>query len=240
MKIAICDDNAVERRRLRSLVTMYCERHSLDAEVREFSSGAELLHHMKLTNYSIVFMDIFLEEEHGIKIGQVIRKQYPDCILFFCTISKKYALESYELNALHYLLKPIDYRHVEKALDRCGDKLRSQARTILVSIKPEIRVLVKDILFVEIYDKNCHIHTDGEILTMRRTIRQLETELGKPSFLRCHRSFIVNLEHVREYGHADFVLDNGEHVPIRQAGRSRVKQVFRDYTTLRLPETTEV
>lgn len=240
MRIAVCDDNAAERRRLCALITMYCDRHSLEADVRDFDSGAELLHRMKQTDFSVVFLDIFLKEEHGVQIGKIIRERYGNCILFFCTVSRKYAIESYELNALHYLIKPIDYSHVEKAMDRCGGRLLSQARTLLVSIKPEIRILMKDILYVEMYDKNCHIHTDVDILTMRRTVQQMEAELGKPTFIRCHRSYIVNLEHVRKYEQTDFIMDNGEHVPIRQTGRNRVKQAFRDYTTLRLPETIEV
>lgn len=236
MKIAVCDPVAADRRRLRSLLAAYCERHSLDAEVQEFASGAELLARMKQTDFQVVFLETLLGEEHGIKTAMIIRRRHPGCILFFCTSSRKYAVESYELNALHYIIKPASYSLVEQAMQRCGGRLRLHARTLLVSLKPEKRVLVGDILFVEIYDKNCHVHTSAEVLTMRRTIGNLEDELGKTSFLRCHRSFIVNLEHVREYDATDFIMDNGERVPIRQAGRAAIKRAFREYSYMRPPE----
>ncbi|MCL2068442.1 MAG: LytTR family DNA-binding domain-containing protein [Oscillospiraceae bacterium] len=232
MRIAVCENNAAERAKLCGLIRTYCERNSLSAEVHGFDTGTELLHRMRQTPFSIVFLDVILGEESGIKTAHAIRRHYEDCILFFWTSSKQYALESYELNALHYLLKPIEYGKLESAMARCGDRLRAEARTMLVSIKPEIKILVRDILFVEIYDKNCHIHTGGDVFTMRRTIGQLGDELGKTPFLRCHRSFIVNMEHVREYDRADFILKNGERVPIRQTGRSGIKQAFRDYSRL--------
>lgn len=236
MKIAVCDDNNNDRKILLTMLKMYCERNGLKADIEMFASGSELLRRMKQVSFSIAFLDIFLENEHGIDLARTIRKHDNECLLFFGTISKDFALDGFEVNALHYLVKPFTYGQIENAMDRCGDKLMSLARTLVLSLKQQTKVFVKDIIFVEALDRLCYIHTANGVESTRKTIKDLETELGTASFLRCHRSYIVNLECVREYTETDFILNDGMRVPIRQEGRSKIKRVFRNYLTMRVAE----
>ena len=234
MKIAVCDDSPADRKRLCELLTAYCARHALDGTVEGFAGGAELLRRMRGSPFEVVFLEPLLEREHGVELAKAIRKHFSGCILFFCTGSRAHALEAFGVGALHYLLKPVAYQHVEAAMDRCGATLLSQTRTLLLSQKRQLRVTVKDILYVEVFDKTCFVHTARGVESTRKTIGQLEQELVTGSFLRCHRSYLVNLEHVRECGDGDFIMQNGVSIPIRQAGRGRVKRLYRQYADLRV------
>lgn len=236
MKIAVCDGNPADRQKLCDFISIYCGRHAITGSSEGFANGADLLRRMRATPYPILFLDISPERGHDVELARTIRKQFKDCILFFCANSGEFALEAFEVGALHYLVKPIAYQQVEAAMNRCGGRLASQARTLLLSQKQQTKVLVRDILYVEVFDKTCFIHTAARVESTRKTIGCLERELGTDGFLRCHRSYIINLEYVRECGDVDFILPNGVSIPIRQAGRSRIKGIYRDYIALRAEE----
>lgn len=237
MNIAVCDDKTNDRKILCALVRDYCEKHSLDANVEGFRSGKALLRRMGKIPFTVVMLDISLQNEHGEDIARTICDNYSDCNMFFCTASKEYGLLGFELNVRHYMIKPIVYSQVEEALNRCGSTLRFLGRTLLVSNKPVNKVLMKDIFYVNARNKDCYIHTANGITQARQPMVKLAAELKTAAFLHCHRNYIVNLAYIQGYDKNDFILDNNDRIPIRRKGREDLKKAFRDYYHLGVRET---
>ena len=91
------------------------------------------------------------------------------------------------------------------------------------------RIAYRDILYIESSNSKCLIHTvSGGVHTAYKTLNTIEKELNAPCFLRCHQSFLVNMDHVRQIG-KEFLLSNGETIPIRQRGVKPVRQAYMAY-----------
>ena len=95
------------------------------------------------------------------------------------------------------------------------------------------KVLYNDILYVESINSKCILHSEaGEAYTVYKTLNTIEKELGDRRFLRCHQSFLVNMDHIKQIG-AQFLLSDGILVPIRQRGVKSVRQAYMDYSASR-------
>lgn len=230
MKIAVCDDSITDRRKLIKIIKEYAEQRLVDFEIDEFSSGIQLLDAFQSNPYRIIFLDIYMDELTGVQIAYKIRHTNRECMIIFTTTSPDFRAEGFEIGAVHYLLKPLGYKGVEEALNRCTRVFSESERylTVIVS-RQSCRVLFRDILFVEVYGKTALIHTLQSTLKTYMPLAKIEEQLKDGPFLRCHRCYIVNMGHISAVLDKAFQLENGEIVPIRKNGQQEVRQEYHKY-----------
>ena len=108
IKIALCDDNEVERRLLRKIVTAVLQELHQEVLIVEFSSGEKLQRNFSRGDYDLIFLDVFMKEMDGIATGRAIRKKDVKVEIILATGSDQYLREGYELHAFAYLMKPYD------------------------------------------------------------------------------------------------------------------------------------
>ena len=108
IKIALCDDNEVERRLLRKIVTAVLRELHQEVLIVEFSSGEKLQRNFSRGDYDLIFLDVFMKEMDGIATGRAIRKKDVKVEIILATGSDQYLREGYELHAFAYLMKPYD------------------------------------------------------------------------------------------------------------------------------------
>ncbi len=118
-RIAICEDDEMERTVLQELVKAWAETNDLEVFVSGFASGEELLCHFSKQRYDILFLDILLEELDGIQTGQQIRSMDAKTDIIYCTAMTDFALDAYEVHAKGYLVKPYDPDKIEAVLAQC-------------------------------------------------------------------------------------------------------------------------
>ena len=106
MNIAIIDDIASDAEQLKRIITSYFENRQIPTEIRYFSSAEALFDDYRPGNFQILFLDIYMDGITGMEAARRIRNQSDDCILVFVTTSSEFAVESYDVNAAYYLLKP--------------------------------------------------------------------------------------------------------------------------------------
>lgn len=141
--------------------------------------------------------------------------------------------DGFDIGAVHYLLKPVRHESVEIALSRAITAVGFEARYVELTVnRKPVRVLLGDILYAETQANYCHIFTKSHSEPLRVYMRldELESLLSHKRFLRCHHSFIVNLDAVTaatEDGR--FLLQNGAKAPIRQRGRKEILSAYNDY-----------
>ena len=105
MTVAIVDDLNKDIETLEKNIEKYCQEHKIHLKVQQFTSEASFLLSLDNTEYSLVFLDIYMEKETGIRLAQHIRKRLPKCQIVFTTASKEHALEAFRVRALDYLVK---------------------------------------------------------------------------------------------------------------------------------------
>ncbi|WP_024734623.1 LytR/AlgR family response regulator transcription factor [Enterocloster asparagiformis] len=232
MKIAICDDDKAVLEQLRGFIRQYAARRMLDYTILEFDQSERLLEAVRRNpDIRILFLDIYMSPLSGMDLAETLRAEGNDCAIIFVTISTDHYARSYEVNAEHYLVKPITYSRVETALNRCETLLVSAARyASFFSGGHEFQVPFRQIRFVEVFRNQTVIHADGE-LSIRCTLETVMNQLSDPRFIRTHRSFLLNMDYVAAKCGNDIMLSTGEKVPLSRNCEKNFEREYGRYLT---------
>ena len=206
--VAICEDEGYILEELRKKVEKYINRKSLDASIKTFTSGEELLKAKK--KLDIILLDLMLPGIDGLEVARQISGRSR---IIFVTSYREYAVEAFDANAVHYLVKPVTEERLFSALDRAvnqTEQMDNQALTLIKSGKTQV-ILIRDILYCEVFNHQVRIHTVHGTYDYFGTLDMLETKLDE-RFFRCHRSFVVNMNCVAGQEKGVAILINGERI----------------------------
>lgn len=224
MNIAICEDNTAERLQLSQYVEAFCRKYCYECRLSLFASGEDLLQAFAHETFDLILLDIYLPGISGIETARQIRARDNNCTLLFVTVSKEYALEGYEVRALGYILKPPQEQQLESVLQLCRRLFEEKSRIIQVPLGREmLDIPLATLHYVEVLGRSTLFHTSNGELEIRMTMEEAVSKIGGSPFLRCHRCYLVNMNYVADMRELDFVMQNGDVVPIRKNGRKEVK-----------------
>lgn len=229
MRIAVCEDNEIHRDILEHLLNRYFSERSIPFALIPYEYGKNFLYDMEEgAFFDVTFLDIYMEDTMGNEIAHKLRALGYQGEIVFLTASPDFAIESYDVDACGYLLKPLDYEKLKMVMDRISrntDPCTYQIRQRTTMTK----LVYHEILYIESSNSKCIFHTaSGGEYTVYKTLNTIEKELGDHRFLRCHQSFLVNMDHIKQIG-KQFLLSNGDYVPIRQRGVKPVRQAYMEY-----------
>ena len=229
MRIAVCEDNEIDRDIMEQLLNRYASERSFPFELVPYEYGMNFLYDMEEGAYfDMAFLDIYMEDTMGNQIAHQLRAMGYQGEIVFLTASSDFAIEGYDVDASGYLLKPLDYGKLEMVMDRITRNIAPS--TYQIRHRTTVTKLAyHEILYIESSNSKCILHTEsGGAYTVYKTLNTIEKELGDRRFLRCHQSFLVNMDHIKQIG-KQFLLSNGDYVPIRQRGVKAVRQAYIDY-----------
>jgi two-component system LytT family response regulator len=243
LRVLVADDEFYARQRIAQLLEGYPDLEI----VAECGNGLEAVDKIRELNPDVLFLDIQMPEMDGFGVLEAIGPgRMPPTV--FTTAFNQHAIQAFEVNAVDYLLKPIDPERMAKALARVRawhqifkasdvqlqlegllDMVRhegSQLARILVKQEDHhVIVKVRDIQWVEAEDNYVRLHVEGTSHLLRTSMSNLLARLDSRLFRRIHRSSIVNLDYIREV-HPWF---SGEHVVVMKDGtRLTMSRSFRD------------
>ena len=232
MKIAICDDEPLELENLQRLVENYGIQRQLLLHIQCFSRGNDLLSSMAHAHrYEIVFLDVFMGDSNGVQIARKIREYDDKCSIIFATNSRSHAIEGFRVRALQYLLKPLDGESLAQALDQAVE-VQSAKEPKVVHIKSrqgDYRIHLEDILYAESTARVITIYLQSiEKITFYERLDKFEVHCNDTRFLRCHKSFLVNMDHVHLITGNHIVLDTGQEIAM-SINASRAKEIFASF-----------
>ncbi len=230
MRIAVCDDERAIRNELVELIKI---QHP-EAYVMSFSSGEEMLAIQE--NFSIYFLDIDMVGLSGIEIAKEIRKrqgQKSKSVIIFVTAYREYMEDAFDVNAYHYLVKPIKEEKFFGVLDRAWKDMASleendKKKILVKSSGISKNVFLKDIFYIESSNKKVVFHTVDGSFDVYTKMEVLEKELGE-SFYRCHRCYLVNMEKIKNYNSNTIQLINGEKLILAQKKYPEFVKAFMCY-----------
>ena len=214
---------------IKTLVSEFFRKKNRDIRLRTFSSGEELL--SCGGQIDICFLDIQMKGMDGMETARRLRADKFQGFLIFITVLKEMVFSSFEVQAYDYLLKPVEEKQFEKTMERLYASMRSAGEdSMLIQKGYEGRIVQKDeIIFCEIIDRKIYLNlTSGEVLDYYEQIENLETKLGS-RFFRCHRSYLINLRHLKGYKNGIAYMDNGREVPVSRLRNKEFSGVILQY-----------
>lgn len=230
--IGLCDDEHSELEKLRRLVEDYGAQRKLDFRIHEFSSGEALLASCgEGLDLDIVFLDVYMAALDGLAVARKIRSFDQSCCIIFVTSSREHAIDGYGVRALQYLLKPVSPAGLASALDLAIETRKERAAeeeawVRVTNRQGSYKVYLGDIIYAESDVRIITLHIRGrENLSFYGRLDAFESQCDDRRFLRCHKSYLVNLDHVSAIVNDEIVLSTGEEIRISK-GVGAAKEAF--------------
>lgn len=232
IRALVVDDEALARRNL----TLLLRRDADIASIAECSSGPDAIHQIRKAKPDLLFLDVQMPECDGFDVLELLGGELPAAIIFV-TAYDEYALRAFEAGALDYLLKPFDDARFVRALNRAKEKLahylpakpRVADRLVVRSQGQVLFLDVTDIDWIEAAGYYACLHVGSDTHILRRTLAELEQDLGQEKFIRIHRSIIVNRDRIRAMelqagGEYEVVLRSRERLRLSRRYRKRFQE----------------
>lgn len=151
MKIAYVEDVHEEREYIVSLIKDWQKANDPTGQVYGYSSAESFLFHYEEKVFDLIILDIKMEEMSGMELAKKLREKQDDTIISFITGEKEYVFEGYDVEAIDYILKPVDEGKIHSLLNKVKKKLKNREKTILVEIKDGlVTVSISKIIFIEV------------------------------------------------------------------------------------------
>lgn len=239
MNIAICDDDEKELSRLHEMIDRWAQESGCIVKVFDFSQGEVLLNTVICgKRYDMFILDVLMPEMDGMTLGKRLRRQEQipeDTPIIYLTSSKEYAVESYEVRAFHYLVKPVGYEKLKEVLSLAADSTKKR---------------MEDVLFVRTQDGDYYVDR-GEIcyvlfesrklsfvcaqktlksLSVSGSFKSVTAEFDKDArFFRCGASIIVNLSEIRSVDKNIITFAGGGELSVPRASMKELYQAWLDH-----------
>ena len=227
IEVIICDDDTVFLKTMQREVERIFDRLNKKTTITAFKTPAEITRKM-LDSCDMAFLDIDFESEgcNGIDIARMLRKVDSHALIFFVTNFIEYAPAGYEVRAFRYILKrdllDVLERYIMQALEQLAqtqEYLRLMDRDVFADIPLE------QIRYLEVMDHCVSIHAEQKY-TLGATLTSLESRLEPHGFLRVHKSYLVNMRHIRKFRSRECLLTDGTEIAVSEKNYSQQKQKY--------------
>lgn len=197
IKIAVIDDEREERERLLGYYQRLKEEEREEIEICTFASGDEFLG-QSAESYDLICLDIDMEGRDGISIAKEIRNGDSQVLIVFVTNMAQMAIRGYEVQALDFVVKPVNYYSFAMKMTNAFNIIRSRkSRNIILAIPQGIKKISSDdIYYIEVKDHYLFYHTNNGVFRQKTPMKEIEDKLAGLSFKRCNNCYLVNLKYV--------------------------------------------
>ncbi len=234
IQIAVCDDNLDELSNMIQLINQYRLSKNFNCDYAVFPNGFELISALEKGKcFDVYCMDIIMPAFSGIAVAKEIRSFDKSAQIIFFTSSTEFALDSYTVNALNYVLKPISKEKFFFTFDEVLERMKENNNdTLIVRSNNGIqRILIANIVFAEIIGRNVLYHLySGKVIECTEVFSSVCDKLLKyDRFVKTHRSYIVNMQYVDTIENNEITLQTLSCIPIAQGKTKEIKQRYLAY-----------
>lgn len=236
MELAICENIEEDIELAMDMIEKYRKLRQQLIHVEVYSGADQLLEEIDKRGmiFDIIIFDISQDGISGIEAGRQIRRKGFKGQIIIENSSIDYGLESFEIDAVHYLVKPVSFCDFELALDRCVRR-QSWNRDIgdqVLQVKSDRKILTVrqgDIAYIEVQGKLSVIHTKGKDYMTWTPLREIYGQLQAEQFLRLQRSYIVNMEEIEVIEAGICKLKTGKEITLSRSIRKEIKEKYNGY-----------
>ena len=226
LTIAICDDNDDQIAELRRMLGEWSADKPFALNIDEYISGESFLFSYPDKPCSLLLLDIEMLRLNGMELAKKLRSQGDMLPIIFITGYSEYMNEGYEVEALHYLLKPVNRETLFRVLDRYVKKYTPENEVLLECGEQIIHISPDQIMYCEALGKKTQVSlSDGHLLQCNMGIGGVKNLFGS-EFIFCHRSYLINLRYVRSIGKTEIYLDDGKVLPLSRRLYREINEKF--------------
>lgn len=226
IRIGICDDSDHDRHYLKSIIKNYFKGREIEPEIVEYGSGEDFF---QKPDVEILFLDIEMDALNGIMVKNELQKLQAETRILFTTNYCKWMRDAFGKQVFGFLEKPVSPKELEKNLDEILKDLEEEDCVLIKGAEKETFVREKQILYIKAETKYCNIILENQdAMFSDKSIGEWAEELEERGFFLCHRSYLVNLYHLKKIDDG-ILLSNGEKIPVSRRLKTKVKEAYRDY-----------
>ena len=229
IEIAIVDDEESYATQLRGYIETYEKESGQSIHITEYRDGDELVSRFQC-QFDIILMDIQMKFMDGMSAAEEIRKLDSKVVIMFITNMTSYAIRGYEVDALDYVVKPVEYFAFSQKLDRAIARLdKRSGYEMSVNVSSGLKRLSSDsVYFIESEGHNLSFHTKDGVFTTRARMQDFENELSAHGFFRSNKGYLVNLKYVDGIEDGCSVI-GAEKLPISRSKKADFMQALTKY-----------
>ena len=239
IRIACCDDEKQQLELYKTMFTNIEMRQDIKLNVEYFLSGNFMLERFQSEKnpFDLVYLDMDMDEKSGLDLAKEIRQNYhSDCLILFLTNYPKYMQNSFDVRAFQYMIKPVQFDEFERKFNAARKYLEKddKNRVVLKIDEDNVVFFTNEIYYIdkEKSSKQFLVYLEDKCVVAKGVLSAIENQLLEQHFMRTHRSYLVNMKHIRRIQKNDLVLSNGNLVPISRRKEKELKQQFMRYAIL--------
>lgn len=233
MNICICDDDKNIHNEVRNLIFSNLKSNSFVncTDITNFYSAEELIKNYNSNlSWDIIFLDVEMNSLSGIDAAKILRENFSDVIIIFISSYPNYVFDAFDVEAFHFLVKPICISDFKNVFERALNKYKKINSSISIKWQNERYVIKIDtIKYIEGYKRHITIYTKEGIYESLGKIPDLLKELAPHGFIQTHQGFLVNMDYIKRFDATDVVLFDGTKVMISVRKRAEALQQFDKY-----------
>lgn len=227
LQIAICDDEQIDRQQAATLTREIMAAEGLACGLSSYESGAALLAAIQGgAQFQILLLDVMMDGLDGMELAAALRELGDSTAIIFISSNREMALRGYEVSAARYLAKPLREEQLREALLYCYKTFVEKKEILLPTTKGQRRIPLANILYAEAMERVTKLALTDRLEEVSMKFSDLSALLPERQFQPCHRSYLVNLEHIAYIRGRDLELTTGEVLPV---SRYRVEDLQRQF-----------
>lgn len=219
-RIAVCDDEQDVSRQMSLYLKQIAQERSEIFDCFYYGSAEELLAHMP-RDMDALLLDIGMAGITGMEAAYRLRREKVEIPILFITSMTEYALEGYEVHAFSFLSKPVRYASLSRNLSDAFAQIDAHREDALIVNDGMSRQIVdlRTLIYAEVYQHHTSFVFVGERRSCKLPLAEIEAQVLRRGFFRCHKSFLVNFRHISRIDFDSVTMDNNERVPLSKYRR---------------------
>lgn len=227
-RVALCEDEISFAVSLENICRNILEKRMIEYELDLFNSSEAFIRAFSAENrrFDFMLLDIVMAAPNGIELARLIRQEDTEGAIVFVTASRDYALLGYDVQALHYLMKPVEMEILERLITSDYKGRFQNSYFVFETGTQKRRVPVKDIISLETVGRRVAVTLRSETVYYSGKLTQLLAALPREQLVRCHQAFALNIYNIRELNHSEAITINGNSIPVSRTFTKDVQRAF--------------
>ena len=229
MKIAVCDDDIQFLDTICKLLEDQAKKRGKTLTLCRFSNGDDLIGGHRKQCMDLIILDVVMPLMNGIDTAKELRMNDRAVPILFLTSSREFAVDSYDVNAFHYLIKPVSQERLFAVLDHFLETLKPSGETFLAQTDTGFyKILIDDVDYLEAQNKHVIVYmTNGTTIKIRELFSRCEESFSlERGFFKCHRSYIVQLSHVEQFTKSSITTIFQACLPVSRKNYAALKEAY--------------
>ena len=227
LNIAICDDEQIQIDNLNKMVSEWAMSEGVSVNLKSFHSAEAFLFDYEENNaYDILLLDVEMKNMDGIQLAKKLRNDGFNGEIIFITSHFEFCGEGYEVDALHYLIKPVSVSKLNEVIEKAVEKLLVEPPSVIINCDGEtVKLYERDIIYVEAYLHYITIYTVNGEHRVKENISSFEKKLSN-TFYKTHRSYLVSLKHITRISRTSVTVKGNKELPLSRGKYDEINRAF--------------